>query len=337
VPEPGGVAVQARLYAEDARRGFLPSTGRVAVFEVPGPVRVDAGVAAGCEITPHYDPMIAKLIAHAPDRAAALGQLRGALTGTTVLGVTSNRAFLHELLGDEAVRANAVGTEFIDGWLAQHVEAEVAPEDVAVMAALWLTHQRPRTPGPRVGSWADPALTGWRLHRGTAASLQPHALRAVGASGEWRVGFGNAREALAVRVEDETFHVALPGPGDPFPTVAIDGRRLHLRGSCRGTHVHARIGDRELSLDLQPLHEAGRGSSTALHGLVRAPMMGIMVTVDATSGQPVAAGQRLATLESMKMEMAITAPAAGTVTWVGCQPQGKVERHQELFRIEPTA
>jgi biotin carboxyl carrier protein len=85
---------------------------------------------------------------------------------------------------------------------------------------------------------------------------------------------------------------------------------------------------------VRPLHAAEGGSSTARHGLVRAPMMGVVIAVDVRPGQQVAAGERLATLESMKMELAITAPVAGRVAAVGCAAQGKVERHQELFRIQ---
>ena len=98
--------------------------------------------------------------------------------------------------------------------------------------------------------------------------------------------------------------------------------------------MHAAFADSDLALDVAPLHTATARGAAAQHGLVRAPMMGVVIAVDVQAGQAVQAGDRLGTLESMKMEMAITAPEAGRVAWVGCTAQGKVERHQELFRIE---
>jgi acetyl/propionyl-CoA carboxylase alpha subunit len=242
LPAPSGVAVQARLYAEDAHRGFVPSTGRIARFDVPATVRVDAGVAAGCEITPHYDPMVAKLIAHGPNRDEALARLRGALAQATVLGVTSNRGFLMVLLGDAAVRANEVGTEYIDGWLARQPAAHESPKHVAVLAAFWLMHHRAQTAGSMLASWSDPALTGWRLHRGAAARAPAHTLRAVGAAGSWRIGFGCERGVLAVRVEDDVFQVALPATQvESSQAVSVDGCLVQLRASCMGAQVHAQV------------------------------------------------------------------------------------------------
>ena len=142
---------------------------------------------------------------------------------------------------------------------------------------------------------------------------------------------------LLIRVEDEVFEVALPATGEDSQAFTIDGCLVQLRASCDGPQVHAQLAGHELSLEIAPLHQATGGSAAALQGVVRAPMMGIVIGVHTTCGQQVAAGDRLATMESMKMEMAITAPAAGVVAWVGCEAQGKVERHQDLFRIEPTA
>ncbi|RYY69105.1 MAG: methylcrotonoyl-CoA carboxylase, partial [Comamonadaceae bacterium] len=302
-------------------------------FEPPPGVRTDAGVASGSEISPHYDPMIAKLIAHGTSRAAALDQLAAALRATTVLGVTSNRAFLLELLADALVRANTVTTEFIDHWLAQRPTAATPPAHVAALSALWLVQQRQAT--PHAGAWTDPDLAGWRIARADAVPALTHA--ASGADGDWRIGFGPAQAGqLAVRVDDTVFRVAVPcAPGADWQTVTVDGLALRLRAHCDTGRALALLGDAQLSLDVRPLHVATRGAAGAHAGLVRAPMMGLVIAVDATLGQEVAAGQRLGTMESMKMEMAITAPTAGRVGWIGCAAQARVERHQELFRIEP--
>jgi len=336
LPAPRGVAVQARLYAEDPARGFLPATGRIAAFEAPPGIRTDAGVRTGSEITPHYDPMVAKLIAHGDSRAQALHRLRAALADTVLLGVTSNRGFLLELLAEPQVQRNALSTEFIDVWLARRGPAEKAPRRVAALMALWLARQRGQ-PRDNAGAWHDAALTGWRLRRGDAPLL-PTATHAGTSAGQaWRIGFGAAARpgACLVRVDDAAFEVSL-GESSPagWHTATVDGCALRVRCDAGAAHVHAAFADGDLALDVAPLHSASAGGAAAQHGLVRAPMMGVMVVVDVAAGQAVAAGDRLGTMESMKMEMAITAPTAGRVAWIGCTAQRKVDRHQELFRIE---
>jgi acetyl/propionyl-CoA carboxylase alpha subunit len=325
VPAPRGVAVQARLYAEDPDQGFLPCTGRVAAFAVPAGVRCDAGVAAGSEVTPHYDPMLAKLVAHAPSRAQALQQLHEALAGTALLGVISNRGFLLALLADPQVRENAISTEFIDRWLAARAAAVPASERIAAAMALWLARERAQ--GAAGGAWQDAALTGWRMRRGAEADVPAVTHLAASGSAGWKIGFGPG----VVRV-DERNHAVAVNAADA--TVSVDGRMLALRVDLGPAHARCSFPDGDLPLDVRPLHAAEDGSSTARHGLVRAPMMGVVIAVDVRPGQQVAAGERLATLESMKMELAITAPVAGRVAAVGCTAQGKVERHQELFRIQ---
>ena len=329
VPAPRGVAVQARLYAEDPQRGFLPATGTVRSFLAPAGLRVDAGVAAGSEVTPHYDPMLAKLIAHGATRGEALDRLRNGLGATTLLGVQSNRSFLLDLLAEPRVRSNAISTEFIDRWLAAQPAETTDARHVAALAALWLLAQRRQQAAATGGAWADAALTGWQLRRaGEAAITSTHRFRS--ASSEWRVGFGAHAGSLAVRVDEQVFAVAT-GPGD---SVTVEGVTWPVDAACDAGSAHARIAGRELTLEVEPLHLPQRGASAAAQGVVRAPMMGILTGVEARQGAPVAAGDRLATLESMKMEMAITAPVAGVLAWVGCEAGAKVERHQDLFRIE---
>jgi acetyl/propionyl-CoA carboxylase alpha subunit len=338
-----GVAVQARLYAEDAAQDFLPCTGRVEIFEAAPGVRTDAGVAAGCDITSHYDPMIAKVIAHGGDRQQALALLREALAQTTVLGVTSNRAFLLALLAQQQVQANAVHTEFIDGWLAARGRVEEPKEHVAAAMALWLAHRRV-APSSGAGSWYDASLTGWRMSRG---DLQPTpgapALTATyqvaSATGKWKVGFGiGGGSRFAVQVGDTLFRVEAPdATSSEWQTVSIDGRALRLRSHCTAESANAFLGEEQIALDVRPLHDESAGGGGAGQGQVRAPMMGLVIGVSVQAGQQVAAGQRLATMESMKMEMAINAPYAGTVAWVGCAAQARVERHQDLFHIAPAA
>lgn len=343
-PEPRGVAVQVRLYAEDAAQGFLPATGRVDVFDVARDVRVDAGVTAGSVISPHYDPMIAKLIAHGQTREAALQVMRGALAQTSVLGVTSNREFLQALLTDPRVRANEVNTEFIDTWLANHQAQPVLPAEVAALLAVWLVQDRRpmtdpgRSHGDALGAWQDAGLTGWRLRR--ADTLPAITWQASGTAGAWRVGFGGVmNDAQQVRVDDQMFQVVVPeidgrDSSSPWLSVNVDGRAVRLRASVSEAHISADLGARSLALDLQALRSRSMGGGDGTRDKMRAPMMGLIIAVHVKEGDMVQAGQRLATMESMKMEMTISAPVTGRVSWVGCADKDKVERHQELFRIE---
>lgn len=332
VPAPQGVAAQARLYAEDPQQGFLPATGTVRAFAAPAGLRVDAGIEAGSEVTPHYDPMLAKLIAHGATRAEAIDRLRDGLAATTLLGVQSNRGFLLELLAEPRVRSNAISTEFIDPWLAARPAGPTDPRHVAALAALWLLERRRAQAAGAAGAWADAALTGWQLRRAGEAAITPtHRVRSAHA--EWCVGFGADGAALAVRVDEQVFAVA-SGAADQ---VAVDGVTWPVVAACEAGSAHARIAGRELALEVEPLHQPQRGATAAAQGVVRAPMMGIVTGVEAQQGQRVTAGDRLATLESMKMEMAIAAPVAGMLAWVGCEAGAKVERHQDLFRIEPHA
>ena len=150
---PEGHAIEARVYAEDPANGFLPSGGRVAAWHAPGDegVRVDAGIEAGTEVTSHYDPLLAKVVAHGPDRPTALRRLDRALAGLVVLGVATSTAFTRALLADSDVRAGTLDTGLLERRLATLVPAP--PEDLLPAGALaaWLADVAPLD--GRVGPW----------------------------------------------------------------------------------------------------------------------------------------------------------------------------------------
>jgi 3-methylcrotonyl-CoA carboxylase alpha subunit len=339
LPATQGHSVQARLYAEDPEQGFLPSTGRIRVFRMCPGLRTDTGVAAGCDISSHYDPMIAKLIAHGSTRSEALRRLRRGLSQTVVLGVTSNRAFLLDLLADPLVQDNAIDTETIDHWLSRRQALPADGRHVAILMALWRMNL---LRGRQVaGAWDDAELSGWRMHRALddlpPADRVPLRYEVTMPPGAWRVGFGGSTRdgAWPIRVDEQVFMMrveqSLP---DGSHMVRLDEQSLRVSAVCDPQHVWADIGATPLSLDIRPLHaaRAGRGASHA--GAVVAPMMGMLIAVHVAPEQTVAAGDKLATLESMKMEMTISTPVEGKVSWVGCTTGAKVERNQELFRID---
>jgi biotin carboxyl carrier protein len=162
--------------------------------------------------------------------------------------------------------------------------------------------------------------------------------QAASSTGKWQVGFGTSGSAggFLVAVDGARFRVQAPDALlNDWQTVTVDGRALRVRAHCAEASANALLGDAQIALDVRPLHDESAGGGGAGQGLVRAPMMGLVVGVNVEAGQRVAAGQRLATMESMKMEMAINAPFDGTVAWVGCAAQARVERHQDLFHIAP--
>ncbi|WP_078591890.1 acetyl/propionyl/methylcrotonyl-CoA carboxylase subunit alpha [Streptomyces megasporus] len=344
-----GHAVEARICAESARAtggkvDFLPSAGTVHLLSEPSGegVRVDSGLARGTEVGTGYDPMLAKVIAHGPDRASALRRLRSALAETTVLGVETNTAFLRALLAHPAVVSGDLDTGLVDRDAASLLPSEV-PEEVYAAAAL-LRHASleptgsgaPSEAGSAAG-WTDPfsVPTGWRL--GGEPAWTVHHLRIPG------------RDPVAVRVRGRAADAEV-GVGDAPPvraalrTDAPDRVLLEWNGVTHSfVHAHA-AGDRWLGrdgvgwrlTDHDPVEAALRGGAGA-HGAdtLTAPMPGTVTVVKATVGDVVTAGQSLLVVEAMKMEHVIAAPYDGTVVELDVAPGSTVAMDQVLAVVEP--
>ena len=307
-----GHAFEARLYAEDPSVGFLPATGRLARLRFPGVARVETGVREGDAISPHYDPMIAKLVVHGRDRAAALGLLERALAGTQVDGVVTNLAFLRRLARHEGFARGEVDTGLIDR------EAEAL------------------TPHP-VACGRTRALAAC-LSLGLDAP-PPHEGFAAWGPLRWRV-------AMAHRGEDVAGWVTVEGPGaysvdlGDGPVAAargpsgwsVDGRPVHAEWSRAPGRLTVFWGNAypfELPDPLDVGDAAGGGA-----GVVEAPMPGLVKSVHVAPGDAVEAGARLAVLEAMKMEHVLRAPRDGTVAEVLAAAGAQVEAGAALVRLE---
>ncbi|MCU1542931.1 MAG: acetyl/propionyl-CoA carboxylase subunit alpha [Microbacteriaceae bacterium] len=307
-----GHAVEARLYAEDPRRDFLPGAGTVVGLEHPSGdgIRTDTSLAMGVEVGAHYDPLLAKIIAHGSDRAEALDRLTTALAGTRVFGVTTNLEFLHNLLADADVRAGRLDTGLIERWL-RHPDLRVAGADEMAAAALWL----------HSAAWADAssspwsAPSGWRLGapRPVAYDLvagQLHAEVAVeGAAHDAIVTVDGVSRRAGIRVADGAATVELDGVVTTWHG-RLDGGGVWLAAGAFSCFVRRRSRAERVADDVAALTRTpGAGSPE-----VRVPMPGTVVALGISSGEPVEAGQLLLTVEAMKMEHKLLAGVAGTAT-----------------------
>ena len=342
-----GHAIEARIYAEDADQGFTPAAGALECFDPPatGPhVRLDAGVERGDSITPHYDPMIAKLIAWDADRDAARARLRDALAQTRIVGVVNNVAFLSRLIDAPSFAAAALDTDLIErDSLALAPPAEAPARELWLLAALAHLEREARDDARRgraSGAWGR--RDGWRANRPALRVLQVVWLGPAG-SREARIARiledggdgGGAPAGVSVRgagirielegrasvcrLRHESAVGAAPGlalhailDGQVCEAVAVpQGGRWHVFGSRPGSlgrvHLHRVFECHD------PLHEAhaGAGGADESHGTVLAPMPGKVVALLVEPDTQVARGTPLLIIEAMKMEHTVRAPTAG--------------------------
>jgi 3-methylcrotonyl-CoA carboxylase alpha subunit len=331
-----GHAMEVRLYAEDPKRDFLPQTGRLSHLVLPEGrpgVRIDAGVRQGDAVTVHYDPMIAKIIAHGADRTEALTRLDAALAATEVVGLASNRVFLRAIIEHPAFAAADLDTGFIP----RHHDALFPPlarasaELLAIAAASVLadagqhmTAEAARTTDP-YSPWAT--LGGWQLN-------QPAETKLAFLDGEEEV-------SVSVRFEPTGLAVAIGGvphsvsiePGRDGRLIArVDDRRLDARVVRDGAHLILFADGAEHRLELVDPHASPGGAS--IHaGHLAAPMPGRLIEVRVAVGEAVVKGQALVVLEAMKMEHVIVAPGDGVVGAVHYAAGDLVAEGAELLVI----
>jgi acetyl-CoA/propionyl-CoA carboxylase, biotin carboxylase, biotin carboxyl carrier protein len=312
-----GHAIEVRITAEDASRDFLPAAGRVLAYARPqstGEVRVDAAIELGSVVDTSYDSLLAKVIAHGSDRAQALARLDHALAGFTVLGVTTTTRYLRGLIADDAVRAGELDTGLIER---RGVPAgPIGDEGIAIAAAMLILADRAADAAGRTGDDPFARVDGWRLGGARAPSY-------------WRLSVGGG-EPVNVSVPPE--YVAMVSP--------LGHGRFAIEG--RGEWLLARDGDVTWighggsAWAVRPASTADLADAAA-DGDVRAPMPGQVLLVHAATGDRVTAGDPLVVLESMKMELVLTAPVDGEVAELTVAVGDKVAVDQPLARVEATS
>ena len=280
-----GHAMEARLYAEDVPAGFLPATGRIAHLSFPGDARIDSGVAAGSEISPWYDPMIAKITVHGPDRASTCRALIAALRATQVAGTVTNLGFLQRL---------ASHPDYLSG----NVDTGLIARDAAALCAAPMPDMREITVAAlEVAAIPDVPLTGFALWAPLTRTIM----------------LAHAGEEITVSLTVHDAHHVTCRIGD----AVLDLRRTEgawgLPAVLHGAEVTV-FGSAPLTFDIiDPLARAGdvAGGDTVL-----APMPGLVRDVAVTVGQSVAEGDRLVVLDAMKMDHVLRAPRDGIVAAV---------------------
>ncbi|HJX79227.1 ATP-binding protein [Glutamicibacter sp.] len=324
-----GHAIEARLYAEDPSAGFLPAIGTVLqVIEPTGEhVRVDSSLRDGLEVSAHYDPMLAKLIAWDEDRSAALGRLDRALSQTVVLGVLTNAEYLRLLLADVDVAAGRLDTNLIERKMQEFTFRTPSARELALAAHLE-GRRRPTSGSP----WGQGDR--WRL--GSALATQQY--------------FEVNGEQLQLSVQHTAGQSTVNISGEEYVVQSLGDNGLSINGVRVSSH-HAFAADGTLwlseegwsgsvrRLTRQEILEAKLVTLAKESGTfsphVESPMPGTVISVQVRDGEQVSAGQLLLSIEAMKMEHQLLSPADGTVRMSGLTVGDLVKAKQVVATVEP--
>jgi acetyl-CoA/propionyl-CoA carboxylase, biotin carboxylase, biotin carboxyl carrier protein len=294
---PRGHAIEARLYAEDPAAGFLPATGTIRRYTEPPEARVDSGIRTGSTVGTSFDPMLAKVIAHGRDRTQAIDRLDRALADLELLGVTTNAAFSRALLQRDDIRRGDQDTGLLERVLKDD-QLDLAPPADLLAAGALAQAGTAMPPGP------------WRRE------LDQGVVRIE--DGRVTTPDGATRDAEIREADDDRYAVELDGVVHTY-AVARNDHELWVGRDGYQLHVRPRTHDR---------------SAAALPaGSLEAPMPGTVLQVRVANGDAVNEGDVLLVLESMKMELSITAPRAGTVDGLTLSPGDRVELGQPLVAV----
>jgi len=306
-----GHAVEARIYAEDAEKGFLPAVGRLVHLEFPGgDIRVDAGVRSGDEITPFYDPMIAKVIAHGKTRAEALGKLAGALGRTEIAGTVTNTAFLTKLCRDADFAAARLDTGLIDRNIASLTARDPAPETITALCVLAASGMLPAGTGTAGSVKAIGPFEIWGAPK-RSVTLEIDGVETaftVEREGvdQWRIA-GDGFDAGEVRLSS-----VFPAPHHwAFTADGVTQRCRLVQSNDEVAVFHEGLTHRFAKPQGKRFDDLAAGGDQVV-----SMMPGIVKQVLVAQGQEVKSGEPMVIMEAMKMEMTLSAPRDGVVAEV---------------------
>ncbi len=304
-----GWAIEARLYAEDPAKGFLPSVGRLDHFYISGSnrrdgiSRTDTGVERGADISPYYDPMIAKLIVKRDDRGQAIHDLAAKLGYSHCWPVKWNAGFLRNLVSHPEFAAGEIDTSFIERNLEDVLPSTNPPSDVLEAAGLMASHHA-------LGMYPE-----------SSTDIDQEVKKAVGPSG-FRLNAAPRPATILVEFEGAVLEAPLSDKSiwDLPKAKTVDGGILAY--DYAGWSGFFRL-----------YRPGGTGQAAAADGAILSPMPGRVTAVDVAAGDSVTKGQRLVTLEAMKMEHSLTAPFDGTVEELGASPGAQVSEGTVLVKV----
>jgi geranyl-CoA carboxylase alpha subunit len=307
-----GHAIEVRLYAEDPENDYLPQTGRVLHWR-PLPaegVRIDSGVTEGMELTPYYDAMVAKIIAHAPSRAEARRRIAGALRRTPLLGLATNRSLLLDICNHPTFAAGEATTDFLrDTGIARSGK----PHDI-VLAAAALLHGLPE--GGTVDDWVRSGRVKWSLDAdGTSVTIS-------------RDRHGDATATIGAH----SYAIRPLAIAERDMRCLIDGIAYNFTYVRTPRLIEVDFEGERLSAERHKRHVRAEDEAGA-EGVLKAPINGRIIKVDVEQGQKVARGQAILTIEAMKMEMVLGAPADGIVAQLNVKEGNQVTARQPMLVI----
>ena len=329
-----GHAIEARVYAENPHKNFMPSVGRIRTWRTPDQsngLRIDAGYREGDAVSPHYDAMLAKVIAWAPTRDAAIERLNRGLEETDVRGIVTNIPFLSALLTHPDVRANAIDTGFIERELKTLAPPPAAPGDLELCAAVAaiLDDEAKAAHAEAHSPWR---IAGW-MPVGRRQRLFAFRDR-QGAEQKMTLKYGNGPATLSIDARDFAFTCS-PAVDGGF-NLTLDGMKSHIVAVIEGHELYLRTYNGRFDLHwVDPF--GGDDEEQVGEDKIVAPLPGTVVALLAEVGATLEKGAPILTLEVMKMEQTLRAPFAGVLKVIKCKVGDIVQEGVELAEVEPIA
>jgi 3-methylcrotonyl-CoA carboxylase alpha subunit len=327
-----GHAIEARVYAENPHKNFMPSVGRIRTWRTPDQsngLRIDAGYREGDAVSPHYDAMLAKVIAWAPTRDAAIERLNRGLEETDVRGIVTNIPFLSALLTHPDVRANAIDTGFIERELKTLAPPPAAPGDLELCAAVAAILDD-ETKAARAEAHSPWRTAGW-MAVGRRQRLFAFRDR-QGAERKITLKYGNGPATLSIDARDFAFTCS-PSVDGGFD-LTLDGMKSHILAVIEGHELYLRTRNGRFELHwVDPF--GGDDEEQVGEDKIVAPLPGTVVALLAEEGARLEKGAAILTLEVMKMEQTLRAPFAGVLKRIKCKVGDIVQEGVELAEVEP--
>jgi 3-methylcrotonyl-CoA carboxylase alpha subunit len=330
-----GHAIEARVYAENPHKNFMPSVGKIRTWHTPDPsngLRIDAGYREGDAVSPHYDAMLAKVIAWAPTRNAAIDRLNRGLEESDVRGIVTNIPFLSALVTHPDVRANAIDTGFIERNLKKLTPAPPGPHDLELGAAVAAILNE-EAKAARAEAHSPWSTAGWMpVGRRQRVFTFRHG---HGIERQVALHYGKGPAALSIGEREMAF-IATPNVAAGGIDLTLHGMKSHVVAIMEGHELYLRTRNGRFDLHwVDPF--GGEDEEQVGEDKIVAPLPGTVVALLAEEGAHLEKGAPILTLEVMKMEQTLRAPFAGVLKAIKCKVGDIVGEGVELAEIEPAA